>query len=177
VDPSFDETRAHQFLERHRQRARCRAYGPADLPETEIRREHREDRERPLLQRNVLEAAATNLREDVRAKRALAWYTDVLGFTVRHHVPEAGWAELQTPIADVRVGLTEVEEMPVPGGGAVLTFNVRDVDASRRYLESRDDVRFDGDTCTIEGWVRLATVFDPDGNPLMLAQSLVGAGR
>jgi CreA protein len=110
-------------------------------------------------------------------ERAIAWYEGVLGFTVIHHVPEAGWAELQTPVEDVRVGLTAVEEMPSPGGGAVLTFNVRDVDASRRYLETLDDVRFDGETCTIEGWVRLATVFDPDGNPLMLAQSLVGTSR
>ena len=107
-------------------------------------------------------------------ERAIAWYEGVLDFEVIHHVPEAGWAELQTPVEDVRVGLTAVEQMPAPGGGAVLTFNVRDVDAARTYLESLEDVRFDGDTCTIEGWVRLATVFDPDGNPLMLAQSLVG---
>src|ERR1051326_1677913 len=105
-------------------------------------------------------------------RRSLDWYADVLGFAVIHHVPEAGWAELQTPVADVRVGLTAVEEMPPPGGGAVLTFNVRDVEAARRYLETRDDVRFDGETCTIEGWVQLATVFDPDGNTLMLAESL-----
>jgi CreA protein len=109
-------------------------------------------------------------------ERAIDWYTRVLGFVVIHRVPETGWAELQTPVADVRVGLTAVEEMPPPGGGAVLTFNVVDVDASRRYLESLEAVRFDGETCTIEGWVRLATVFDPDGNPIMLAQSLVGSG-
>ncbi len=107
--------------------------------------------------------------------RALAWYTGVLGLSVIHHVPEHGWAELQTPVADVRVGLTEVETMPAPGGGAVLTFNVRDVDAAREYLESRGSARFDGDTCTIEGWVRLATLYDPDGNVLMLAQSLMGS--
>jgi predicted enzyme related to lactoylglutathione lyase len=107
--------------------------------------------------------------------RAIEWYTDVLGFSVIHHVAEAGWAELQTPVKDVRVGLTAVERMPPPGGGAVLTFNVNDVDAARSYLESRGDIRFDGETCTIEGWVRLATVFDPDGNPLMLAESLVAA--
>jgi catechol 2,3-dioxygenase-like lactoylglutathione lyase family enzyme len=106
--------------------------------------------------------------------RALDWYTDVLGFSVIHHVPEAGWAELQTPVTDVRVGLTAVEKMPPPGGGAVLTFNVRDIDVARAYLETRDDIRFDGETCTIEGWVRLATVFDPDGNTLMLAESLYG---
>jgi CreA protein len=107
-------------------------------------------------------------------RRSLEWYTAVLGFNVIHHVSDAGWAELQTPVSDVRVGLTEVERMPPPGGGAVLTFNVRGVDNARRYLETRDDVRFDGETCTIEGWVRLATVFDPDGNALMLAESLVG---
>jgi catechol 2,3-dioxygenase-like lactoylglutathione lyase family enzyme len=107
--------------------------------------------------------------------RALDWYTDALGFSVIHHVPEAGWAELQTPVEQVRVGLTAVEEMPQGGGGAVLTFVVRDLDAARAHLEARDDVRFDGETCTIEGWVRLATVYDPDGNVLMLAQDLAGA--
>ena len=105
--------------------------------------------------------------------KAVEWYGNVLGFAVVHHVPENGWAELETPVARVRVGLTEVEAMPPPGGGAVLTFNVRDLDTTRARLESRDDVRFDGDTCTIEGWVRLATIYDPDGNVLMLAQSLL----
>jgi predicted enzyme related to lactoylglutathione lyase len=65
--------------------------------------------------------------------------------------------------------------MPSAGGGAVLTFNVRDIDAARTYLETRGDVRFDGDTCTIEGWVRLATLYDPDGNVLMLSQDLADA--
>ncbi len=106
--------------------------------------------------------------------RALGWYTDVLGFSVIHHVPENGWAELQTPVEDVRVGLTEVESMPPPGAGAVLTFNVRDVETARAHLEARRDVRFDGETCTIEGWVRLATLYDPDGNVLMLAEDLTG---
>ena len=106
-------------------------------------------------------------------RRALDWYTGVLGFDVIHHVPEAGWAELRTPIKGVSVGLTAVEKMPLPGGGAVLTFNVRDLDAARSYLETRNDIHFDGETCTIEGWVRLATVFDPDGNTIMLAESLL----
>jgi len=72
--------------------------------------------------------------------------------------------------------------MPSARGGAVLTFNVRVIDAARAYLETRSDLRFDGETCTIEGWVRLATLYDPDGNVLMLAQSLIdmpleGAGE
>jgi predicted enzyme related to lactoylglutathione lyase len=107
--------------------------------------------------------------------RAIAWYTDALGFSVIHHVPEAGWAELQTPVAKVRVGLTAVETMPAPGGGAVLTFGVEDVDAARAILEARGDVRFDGETGQIDGWVRLATLYDPDGNVIMLYQDL-GSG-
>jgi predicted enzyme related to lactoylglutathione lyase len=107
--------------------------------------------------------------------RALGWYQDVLGFEVLYHVAEAGWAELQSPVAGVRVGLTEVEAMPAPGGGAVLTFGVHDLGAARARLEARGDVRFDGETCTIEGWVRLATIYDPDGNTLMLYEDLSGS--
>ncbi len=106
--------------------------------------------------------------------RSLDWYRDVLDFDVIHHVPENGWAELQTSVRDVRVGLTQVEEMPSPGGGAVLTFGVRDLGAARARLEARGDIRFDGETCTIEGWVRLATIYDPDGNTLMLYEDLSG---
>lgn len=103
--------------------------------------------------------------------RALAWYRDVLEFEVIHHVPEMGWAELRTPVRNVRVGLTEVESLPPPGGGAVLTFGVENVDAAVERLAAHD-VRFDGEACTIEGWVRLATLYDPDGNTLMLYQDL-----
>jgi predicted enzyme related to lactoylglutathione lyase len=115
------------------------------------------------------------LHADLRVtdlERSLDWYGDVLGFKTLHHLPEAGWAELQSPVAGVRVGLTQVESMPAPGGGAVLTFGVRDVDEARRRLDERGDVRFDGETCTIEGWVRLVTFYDPDGNTLMLFQDL-----
>ena len=107
--------------------------------------------------------------------RALGWYQEVLGFEMLHHVAKTGWAELQTPVSGVRVGLTEVEAMPSPGGGAVLTFGVRDLGAARARLDARDDVRFDGETCTIEGWVRLATIYDPDGNTLMLYEDLSGS--
>lgn len=104
--------------------------------------------------------------------RSVEWYRQVLGFEVIHHVVEMGWAELQSPVPGVRVGLSQVESMPAPGGGAVLTFGVRSVDAARDLLERRPDVRFDGDSCTIEGWVRLATIYDPDGNTLMLFEDL-----
>lgn len=58
--------------------------------------------------------------------------------------------------------------MPPPGGGAVLTFGVADVDRTRALLED-EGVAFDGER-QIRGFVRLATIYDPDGTPLMLYQ-------
>ncbi len=45
-----------------------------------------------------------------------------------------------------------------------------DIDVARKHLESHG-VRFDGDTREIEGMVKLATFYDPDGNSFMLAES------
>lgn len=107
--------------------------------------------------------------------KAIAWYSDVLGFEMLYRVDEMGWCEMRTPVERVNVGLSQVET-PEVKGGATLTFGVKDIDAARSSLESQD-VRFDGETMTIPDMVKLATFFDPDGNKLMLYQDLSnGAG-
>jgi predicted enzyme related to lactoylglutathione lyase len=103
-------------------------------------------------------------------EKSIGWYRDRLGFEMLYLNQEIGWCELKTHIAGVNVGLSQVENVP-KGGGATLTFGVRDIDAERSSLE-REGVRFDGETMTIPGMVRLATFFDPDGNSLMLYQDL-----
>jgi predicted enzyme related to lactoylglutathione lyase len=105
-------------------------------------------------------------------ERSMAWYQSVLGFEILYQVDDIGWCELQTPVQRVTVGLSQVES-PQVRGGATLTFGVEDVDRARSALE-KTAVRFDGETRTIEGLVKLATFFDPDGNRLMFAQSLEG---
>lgn len=107
-------------------------------------------------------------------KKAQAWYSDVLGFTTLYAVDDMGWCELATEVKGVNVGLSQVEE-PKTGAGPVPTFGVKDIDAARSELESKE-VRFDGDTQTIPGMVKLATFFDPDGNALMLYEDLEGQG-
>ena len=104
--------------------------------------------------------------------QGIAWYRDVLGFELLYRADDIGWCELQTPIpgAGVTVGLSQVEK-PMTRGGATLTFSVSDIDKARIMLEA-NKVRFDGDTLTIPGLVRLATFFDPDGNKFMFSQSL-----
>jgi catechol 2,3-dioxygenase-like lactoylglutathione lyase family enzyme len=102
--------------------------------------------------------------------KAIEWYQDVLGFKLLYKMDEISWCELSTGVAHVNVGLSGVEEVPA-GGGATLTFGVKNIDAARAELEGKG-VKFDGETRVIEGMVKLATFFDPDANVLMFFQDL-----
>ena len=102
--------------------------------------------------------------------KAIAWYRDVLGFTLLYKVDEMAWCELASETKGVNVGLSQVEKV-APEGGATLTWGVKNIDAARKILEGKK-VRFDGATMTVEGMVKLATFYDPDGNKMMLFQDL-----
>ncbi len=102
--------------------------------------------------------------------KALAWYCEVLGFSLIYRMDDLGWCELRSPVDRVNVGLSQVED-PEVRGGATLTFGVADIGSARAALEAHD-VPFDGDTLTHEGMVSLATFYDPDGNKLMIYQDL-----
>lgn len=97
------------------------------------------------------------------------WYQDMLGFETIYHADEAGWSELQTSVESVTLGLGEHAE-PAPGN-SVPVFGIDDIDSARTKLEGAG-VRFDGPTDVVEGMVKTATFYDPDGNALMLAQDL-----
>ena len=101
--------------------------------------------------------------------RAIEWYKDALGLELVYKLDQYGWCEMSTATKHVTIGLGQNEDLKT--GGATPTFGVADIDAARKHLESKD-VRFDGDTYEIEGMVKLATFYDPDGNSFMLAQSL-----
>lgn len=103
-------------------------------------------------------------------ERSKGWYQEVLGFRFLYEMPEIAWCELETPTKGVNIGLSKVEEVKA-GGGIVPTFSVTDIEFTRARLEAQD-VRFDGPTSTMPGQVKLATFFDPDGHPFMLAEIL-----
>ena len=106
--------------------------------------------------------------------KALDWYRDMLGFHETYKLAEYGWAEIETPVPGLSIGLGQVEE--VGGQGAITpTFRVVDIEAARAHLEG-NGVRFDGETSEVPGMVKLASFYDPDGNPWMLAQLLGEAG-
>jgi CreA protein len=102
--------------------------------------------------------------------RSITWYRDVLGWELVFELPEWRWAQFQSPVPGLLVGIGQSERVR-EGGGATLTFTVSDIDAARAHLEGQG-VRFDGETHQVEDMVRLATFYDPDGNALMLAQQL-----
>jgi catechol 2,3-dioxygenase-like lactoylglutathione lyase family enzyme len=106
--------------------------------------------------------------------RAIGWYRDVLGFTLLYRVDQIAWCELQSPVARVNVGFSEVEAV-APGGGAVPTWGVEDIAAAKAALEGHG-VTFDGDIVEYPGMVKLLTFYDPDGNALMLYQDLSSGG-
>lgn len=113
-----------------------------------------------------------NISLSVKDRHASAeWYENMLGFGTLYHADEAGWSELQTNTAGVTIGLGE-HTKPQPGN-CVPVFGIADLDAARKTLEQAK-VEFDGETDVVEGMVKTATFYDPDGNALMLAEDLTG---
>ncbi|MGJ8535294.1 MAG: VOC family protein [Alphaproteobacteria bacterium] len=113
-----------------------------------------------------------NISMSVTDRHASAkWYERMLGFETIYHADEAGWSEIQTNTVGVTIGLGE-HTRPAPGN-CVPVFGIADLDAARQKLEQAK-VRFDGETDVVEGMVKTATFYDPDGNALMLAEDLTG---
>ncbi len=100
-----------------------------------------------------------------------AWFESVLGFELVFHIDEAGWSEMRTNTPGVTIGLGE-HTKPAPGN-CVPVFGVSDLDSARQKMEQAK-VKFDGDTGVVDGMVKTATFYDPDGNALMLAEDLTG---
>lgn len=102
--------------------------------------------------------------------RSIAWYSDVLGFTLMYRADEIGWCELSTGVPGVSVGLSQNNEV-TKGGGATNVWGVQDIDVAKAHLDAHG-VRQDGGIQHIPGLVKLLTFYDPDGNAMMLSQSL-----
>ena len=102
--------------------------------------------------------------------RSIRWYRDGLGFEEIYRLAEYGWCEMRTPVEGVTLGLQQSESV-AGQGGATLNFRVSNIEGARKHLESIG-ARLDGDIVVIPGenGVKLAAFFDPDGNPLTLAE-------
>lgn len=104
--------------------------------------------------------------------RAIAFYEKVLGFELFLRSEELSWAKLRSPANGVVIGIG-LSEKSEGSGTLTLNFGVSDIEFTRRLLEDRG-VKFNGETMTIPGVVKLADFTDPDGNRIRLAQGLDG---
>lgn len=99
--------------------------------------------------------------------RAVAFYGETLGMELTFRSEELGWAEFQTAVPGLSIGLS-LEEDAGGTGSASLNLGVGDAVETRARLEARG-VEFVGETLVIPGVVTLADFVDPDGNRLRLA--------
>ena len=70
--------------------------------------------------------------------RSIAWYRDLLGFTLLYRMEDIAWCELSTGVARVNVGLGQREEAG-GAGGATLTWGVTDIEAAKAELATADE--------------------------------------
>lgn len=102
-------------------------------------------------------------------ERTIVFYRDVLGMELVEHNRTLAWVKFQTVNPDVRVGLALTDDGH--GSGTMsINLGVRGLDAMRERLEAHG-VEFTGATVDIPGVVRLATLADPDGNLIRLAEA------
>lgn len=94
-------------------------------------------------------------------QRAVAFYRDDLGLEVTEH--DGDWTEVTT--GDQRIGLN-ASESPSGDGGAVIAFNVEDIDTAVSELAGKG-VKF-ADGISDHPWGRIAPFKDPDGNDLQV---------
>lgn len=99
--------------------------------------------------------------------RAIAFYTDVLGFSLTERRNDLKFAHIDTNVPGLQIGLNEVAA-PQGSGSIVLNISVANVVSTRKQLEARG-LKFRGETVIIPGKVALAEFADPDGNVLRFA--------
>ncbi len=76
-------------------------------------------------------------------RKAKEFYKDIFGFEVLFDYKlaglpeEIGWAELSLPFDGAKLGLNLLQEGKVQQGSGQLSFYVKDVNAAKKYVESK----------------------------------------
>lgn len=105
-------------------------------------------------------------------KKAIKFYTEVLGFELHEFNEEFGWAELSGKEGS-RLGLAQEcpEHGNKAGTNAVITVTVKDIAQAINELND-NKVKLVGEVMEIPGQVKLQTFTDQDGNAFQLCELL-----
>jgi len=109
-------------------------------------------------------------------KKAVKFYTDVVGLKLIEMNEEFGWAELEGREGQgMRLGIAQQSEecpSPVnPGQNAVLTFTVDNIDKAIKDMQ-KQGASFLGKVEVVPGHVKLQTMKDTEGNVFQLVEVL-----
>lgn len=105
-------------------------------------------------------------------KKAIQFYTDVVGLTLKEFHPEYGWAEFSGPNGSTLGIGQESAESPMKAGiNAVVTVSVEDIEIARKHYEEKGATLV-GDIIEIPGHAKMQTFVDVDGNTLQIVQKL-----
>ena len=70
--------------------------------------------------------------------RAKKFYQDIFNFEITFDGgKDIGWCELELPIKKIKLGLNYNKDKEVKPGSTTLGINVEDIDATKKYLDSK----------------------------------------
>lgn len=100
---------------------------------------------------------------------SIEWYAKILNFELLYKNEDIAWGEMSTGLANVNLGLSQVETVQ-QGGGATPVWGVKNIVDAKASLDAAK-VKQDGDIQHIPGMVKLLTCYDPDDNAMMLFEN------
>lgn len=108
-------------------------------------------------------------------KKAVQFYTDVVGMKLEELNEKFGWAELSGAEGGARLGIAQANdyEKIKPGQNAIVTLSVENLAASMENLIQKGATVV-GDMMEVPGVVKMQMIQDHDGNHFQLVESLEG---
>jgi lactoylglutathione lyase len=109
-------------------------------------------------------------------KKAVKFYSDVVGLKVKEMNEEWGWAELEGHDGEgIRLGIAqqrlEGKDPVAPGQNAVLTYTVDNLDQTIKHLQKQGSTLV-GQVEVVPGHVKMQSVKDTEGNVFQFVEIL-----
>lgn len=102
-------------------------------------------------------------------KKAIQFYTEVVGLKLMEVHEQFGWAELQGHKGGSRLGIAQMDSTLQPGENACVTMTVENIEKAKEFLEKKG-AEFIGELQVIPGHVKMQMVKDHDGNHMQLVE-------
>jgi predicted enzyme related to lactoylglutathione lyase len=107
-------------------------------------------------------------------KKAIQFYTEVMGLKLLEMHEEFGWAELKGHKGGSRLGIAQMDNTLQAGDNACVTMTVDNLEKAKELLEKKG-VKCIGKLQEIPGHVKLQMVVDNDGNHMQLVEDIHSA--